>query len=380
MGRSFPSSGRGGRRCWRSPVAVVAAFVLAGYWAVAALVIGTDVRDIYPWGVEPRIASRHPLNNSIDLFSVAAKDRTSNFILVGASTTMGYTPEQIARSFPGARNAWNLSYSGSRPVDRDILLQLLANSGTPRRVLVSLDWSYILDPDKMRAGFGDYLYDRSALNDLKMINRDTLGAIWTLARTGDVGVTAKRAHVGRGSRWRLWHSPEQLAEMRRSIARHNPMLARAGRRDCAALGSLAGQLVPVLKTLSAKGNRIDLLVPPYSPLIYYPAASLRDRSQDLGDGFFADQLLLRRCAVTMTADIPGVAVWAPDRDLSLIADFDAFDDPGHLGDAAPLAKTLQAVGDERYRLTPTNVDAYIDALRAFTIAYRLPPPAQRSRD
>ena len=380
MGQFLPSSGRGGRRWWRSPIAVVAALVLAGYWAVAALVIGTDVRDIYPWGVEPKLASRHPLDSSIDLFSVAAKDRTSNFILVGGSTTMGYTPEQIARSFPGARNAWNLSYSGIRPVDRDILLQLLANSGTPRRILVSLDWSYLLDPHKMRAGFGDYLYDRSALNDLKMINRDTLGAISTLARTGDVGVKEKRAPVGRGGRWRSWHSPERLAEMRRSIALHSPMLTKAGRQDCDALGPLAGQLVPVLKKLSAQGNRIDLLVPPYSPLIYYPVAGSRDRSKDLGDGFFADQMLLRRCAVTMTADIPDVAIWAPDRDLSLIADFDAFDDPGHLGDAALLAKTLQAVGDERYRLTPANVDAYIDALRAFTIAYHLPPPAQRPGD
>lgn len=380
MGRSFPSSGRGRRRWWRSPVAVVAALVFAGYWAIAALVIGSDVRDIYPWGVEPRLASRHPLNASIDLFSVAAKDRASNFILVGGSTTMRYTPEQLERSFPGAHNAWNLSYSGSRPVDRDTLLRLLAESGTPRRILVSLDWSYALDPDEMRAGFSAYLYDRSALNDLKMINRDTLGAIRTLARTGRLGIAAKQPQAGRGSRWQLWHSPARLAAMRRSIALHNPMLAAAGRPDCDALVPLADQLVPMLKKLAARGNRIDLLVPPYSPLIYYPVAGSRDRSQETGDGFFADQLLLRRCAVTMTANIPGVAVWAPDRDLSLIADFDGFDDPGHLGDAALLTKTLQAVGDERYRLTTANVGAYIDALRAFTMTYRLPPPAQQPSD
>ena len=75
-------------RWLRRPFATMLVLVLAGYWSLAAAVLGFDLHDVYPWGAEPDAGTRHHFDASMDMFAVAANDRRSNFILVGSSTTM----------------------------------------------------------------------------------------------------------------------------------------------------------------------------------------------------------------------------------------------------------------------------------------------------
>lgn len=358
-----------------SPGPIAAALLLLGYWLAAAVVIAVDPLDLYSWGVKPQIETRWQATRALELFSTAARDEQSNTIVVGSSTMMLYTPADIRKAFPDARKPWNISYGGARPIDRDALLRQLARSETPRHIILALDWSYVMDASIEQPGFSSYLYDKSWINDLRQVNGSNLKIIADWARSGQIIVGSDAPALTddwakRRAQSIEWHSAERTAEIRQVLESYRTTLAVTDLTRCSQLSTISDQLIPSLKALSAKNNRIDILFPPYSPLMYLPVGKTRNRVDALGPGFFFNHMLLRRCVVEMTSAIPNVFIWAPDKDLSLIADFDRYNDPGHLIDKRALWQTFTSIGDPNFRLTPDNVNAYIDSLKMFTLTYK----------
>jgi hypothetical protein len=307
---------------------------------------------------------------------MAARDPQADVILIGSSTALLYTPDVIRATFPLARDVWNLSYRAARPADRDIVMRFIAAKAHARRVIVLLDYFYSADPTLRATDFPGYFYDANPLNDLRIINASMPGALLSTLRSGEPFQTGapveRRTARSFAQQYASSNTPDARAAWQAAIGRQRGTIDRPGRTRCRDLIPFEQQLLPAIRTLSKRGIAVDIFVPPYSPLMYYTFQDAPDHVQVAGRSFLEDQLLLRRCAVTETARLASVAVWAPDRDLGLIATIGNFKDPAHLAWTKQAQDTLKRIGDPKYRLTTDNVGDYVQRMRRLVVSYRLP--------
>jgi hypothetical protein len=356
----------------------MALLVMLGFWLAAAAGTAVDPYDLYPWGARVKLHSNYAPEHPGYLTWMAARDPNADVIVVGSSTALLYTPDVIRATFPGSGDVWNLSYSGERPAARDSLLRLIATRAHSRRVIINLDYYYAADPALLNPNFPAFLYDSNPFNDLRIINARLPAVLFSTLRKGQPFATGKateqRFETKFARQYAASRTPATRASWRAVIDRHRWEVDRPGSRRCSDFPAFEKQLIPAVRKMSERGIRVDILLPPYSPLMYY---AFMDQARALpinGHSVLEDQLLLRRCAVTETANLPMVAVWAPDRDLSLITDIDNFRDPAHLAWDAKGQSTLKAVGDPKYRLTLDNVDDYVQRMRHTVVNFHIPDP------
>ena len=383
-GRSAAGAKRTRRRWqFRSPTLRVALFVMVGFWLAAAITIAIDPYDLYPWGVRVKLRSNFDPDHAEYLGWMAARDKQADVIIVGASTAQLYTPDVIRATFPEARSVWNLSYRGVRPTDRDQLLRFLAEHANARRMIVMLDYFYSANPEIRSPEFPSFLYDTNPFNDLRVINSQLPGVMRSTFKSGAPFATGKpveqRLIKNLAEQYATNSQPAVRDHWRTVIERRRRDVDRpAERTSCSELVPLDKQLIPVVRELAARGVQVDIYLPPYSPLMYFMFVDDANHVPIAGSSFLEDQLLLRRCVVTETANIPLTAVWAPDRDLGLISNIDNFRDPAHLAWTGSAQATLKAIGNPSYRLTIDNIDAYVRNMRQFIVNYRLPAPEPKA--
>lgn len=336
------------------------AALLAGYWTVAAVVIATDPFDIYPWGATALVDRDDVTDDNKQAISAILKNLPSDLVMVGASTSIAYSPEDLRRAFPASQHPVNLSYGGVRPADRKAVLDQVIGHSAARHVIIWLDWSYGLSPREQVGAFPAYLYNDTVLDDLRMVNLNAIKIVldhWAGRpmfphfRT-DLALI-ERSYTGE---YQGFHSPEGVAELRRATVQYREATTRPSNRQCSGLEALTGQLVPQLRALLHQQRRVDLVVPPYSPGFYYVQAAAGNNQ------VFRDQVLLRRCVVEATAGMRGLNIYALDADRALTGDLRNYKDTSHLFGSAALTRAIAGVGDPTYRLTPQNVDAYLERL------------------
>ncbi len=351
-----------------SPPLIVFGTLFALVWAAVVLVFAVDPLGVLPWGPAPKLGrDDYPAQLAPRIIAAVAADPSIDVVLVGGSTATRVSRALLNRQL-SASNAINVSYAGTRPADRALVMERIARQGRFKRVIVMLDWGYADLTTRMREGFPAYLYDDGVLNKLHMVGADTV--IFALQRLSGLplrNLEWKRAgDADEDADWRAQtiNTPAALRRIARNVEAHRAVVATPGGMTCRDFGTISRQLVPEARMLSARRTLLDVVIPPLSLAAYYEPPD--------GDYRFLDrQLALRRCAVMALDGIPGVRIFAVDNEDWLTGDLANYKNPAHLRSAAAQTFLLQAVAHGTHRLTKGNVAAEMALLRSRVLHYRV---------
>lgn len=350
-----------------TPFILVSGLFLLAYWIIAAFVFITDPYDLRPWGAKAPMPAHLVTSESRVLALAVSKSPAFDLVMIGSSTAVSYTPEQIRAVFPESRNPVNFSYPGGRPKDRDFVLTAVARNTDAARVVVWIDWSYLAGAEEVVPGWPSYLFDDSLINDLRMINPEAISASFSMLNGRPAFVPSEREARSTAGAWgqlyRRFQSPRSMKAVMSDYDASVRTLQRGPERRCEDYPTLDHQLAPALRTLAARGKQVDLVLPAYSVVFY--GHTLRSNRFEL-----ASLMDFRRCLALAASGLPNVKVWALDGDLQMISDLGNYRDAAHLYAPAALQSALAGIGDPRYRLTPENVDARNTALWNAVQGYR----------
>lgn len=345
-----------------------AALISTIYLSLAVLVISVDPHNVYSWGAEPRIEEGEtPRDLVVDWIEVAAKDPEVNTYLVGSSVTAMYTPEYLESILgPGAKVA-NLSYGGPRPRDRDLVLDRLAANPNTRHVILTFDWMYMQEEDETNRGFPAFLYDSDITNDLRMVNPPTilktfeiLGGATSYQNPDDAIYERYVANMYDG-----FQSSTEMEKIGQSVERYRPGIGASSGRTCDSYPAINNQLIPDLESLSARGVKVDILIPISSYAFYYV------RQNDISSTLLDEMMVARRCLVTGAGDLENVRIFAFDDDPAVAGDLANFREVGHVYDPEILQKFVTVIATGGNQLTPENLADHERHIRAAVEQYRL---------
>ena len=343
------------------PILGAATLICILYLTLVALIVATDPYNVYSWGIRPKIdANDTPRDLAVKWVDVAIKDPTINTFLVGSSVTAMYTPQDIEAVLGPRANVYNLSYGGPRPRDRDIILDRLARNPHVRHIILTFDWMYIRGPKVTSKRFPAFLYDDDMGNDIRMVN---LAAI---DRTLDV-LSGNRVYENPDDKnyarfikrqYRHFQTSAQMANIATLVERYRRTITADSGRTCTSFRAINDQLLPNLRLFSARGVKVDILMPVTSYAVYYT------RQADIGPTLLDDQLTSRRCLVEAVDPLPHVRVFALDDEPAVAGDLGNYRDPGHVYNPAILRRFLAGIATGRDQLTRANVQQYEESIRA----------------
>lgn len=280
-------------------------------------------------------------------------------IVLGDSMSQNFLPDLTTRIL--GRPYVNLSLSGATYFEERTLLETALRSGQVREVLWGIAFSEARGaPDRSRLDreFPLYLYDADPLNDVRyLFNRDVLDQAVRRASGGPWGTT----DLNDFNNW-YWSEGNQ-AGRDRVLASFEKKRFRGGRRpDIPPAYDLATMKanfdLNILAPIRAHPEvRFNLFVPPFTTL--YFADMQANRPQ-----FFALVVGYYRHVFHALAPLPNVRLH--DFDLVPVTrDLDLYKDIRHY--QLPVsAWILHQVQAGRYRITPANADAVLDAFVAAT--------------
>jgi hypothetical protein len=359
-----------GRRRLRAAAPMLAVFggIWLVYLSVVATVLVTDPYDIYRWGSKVQFTANDvPRDNVIRLIDAVAKKTDINTFLVGGSTTAMYSPDDIENALGGKTVAYNLSYGGPRPMDRDIVLDQLAAIARSDRIIMTFDWMYILDPESMRQGFPEFLYDREILDDIRMVDLAAVARTLQIL-TGKVQYDSKdgeRYAKFVEQQYRAFQEKSKMAKLQVLIEQYRPVIDAPSGRSCSSFNAIDEQLVPTLRKFNEMGVEVDILIPILSYANYY------FRMSDISPTLLDEVLLSRRCLVEAVEGLHNVRVFAFDHDPAIAGDLANFRDPGHVYNPEILKKTLTSISTGNNILNRSNIDDYERRIRTEVKSYRL---------
>ncbi|MEE9433204.1 MAG: hypothetical protein V3V15_03080 [Sphingorhabdus sp.] len=356
----------------RRPALLVASGIWLAYICIGALIIGVDPYDLYPWGKDITVASRHQPFDAARLIRLAAKDKNADTILIGSSPTTMYTPDDIKKAFPGTNKPWNISYHGATAYDREQTLDELVEYSDAKHFIITIDYFYA-DPRIITRNFPDYMYDDNLTNDLRMINLGSLKASYLTLRYGtpyrDISAMLTKEDGYIASFRNRFQNKNNMAILRDNIENYRGKIAAVGRVNCNEFPMLE-PFFSQITALSAKGARVDLIIPAYSPAIYYDWIAAPIQRRLVGRTMLNDQLLMRRCVVEKASQINQVSVSSIDLDEDIVGDLANFRDSGHLDHKDNLMAILSAPEDPDRRITRNNLENYIKKVRNTVLNYQ----------
>lgn len=354
---------------WRAarPMILAAALISAAYLSLAAVVISVDPHDVYSWGAQPRIEEGEtPRDLVVDWIDVAAKDRTINTYLVGSSVTAMYTPEYLEGILGDGARVANLSYGGPRPHDRDLVLDKLGENPNLQRIILTFDWMYMQSPDETNNAFPAFLYDSDITNDLRMVNPQTILTTFDILRGNTTYSNPDDAIYTRfvDDMYDGFQKPGEMAKIGQAVERYQPRIGASSGRDCDSYPAINDQLIPDLKALSAKGVKVDIMIPIWSYAFYYI------RQNDISSTLLDELMVARRCLVNASSDIANVRVFAFDDDPEIAGDLANFREVGHVYDSDILRKFIDVLNTGNHLLTADNFADHERAVRSAVENYR----------
>lgn len=356
-----------------NPVILVFAILLLFYWAAAALILLVDPLNLYPWGAAVRISDSVSPEQKPALLVPAATDPQTDLVLIGSSVSALYSTHELREWLPGTRHPANLSYNQAGFDDNQAVLKLVGRAPSVKRVILFYHpVTYLQSPGGARPDIPMYLLDDSSLNDLRMVNSESLylavQAVW-----GRPLHDGSRYFAGllafRKDRFNRFQSPGAMAELAGAVRNGEAILAReTAPLNCAAYPGLDHQLLPFARKMSARGVRLDIVMPLLSHAYYGQWASAFGNTRQF-QAQFAKDLVLRRCIVTAINGLPHVGIYAFEEPW-LAGDMANFMDPGHFESRAG-SKYMFSNLNDAHRLTTDNIDIYISKLRESALTYKV---------
>jgi len=348
----------------------------AAYCLLALLLALIDPLALYPWGVSPQLKadSDYSMESTPYLVDAVAKDPGFDTLFIGGSTGHLYTPQMMEEILPNTRRAFNLSYGSPSAADRAAVAGLILRYSHARHFILEADWPYIVPAQDQRTAeaFPLYLYDDKWWNDLRDVNLQTIKLSLAVLRGNPLWISSWGKTLEQEKyrkRYEAVQSAASIARLAAIIARHKAGVDAPSALTCDAMDTIGAGLVPWVRALSQRGAQVDLVVPPYSWMIYYQAGEPGGSSHR--PTLLNDVLLMRRCVVQAVERIPGVRVFAFDDDSAISGDFRHYVDSGHLYDPGAGRYILQSIAAGEHRLTPDNIETKNAEIRSNVIHYQL---------
>ncbi|HEY1629862.1 MAG TPA: hypothetical protein VGF56_01005 [Rhizomicrobium sp.] len=345
------------------------ALVALVYWTAAAFCILVDPFDIYPWGLQVHLKhANYPSDSNPYLIDVAAKDPTIDTMLVGSSTAVDFTREQMMQ-IPGTKNPFNLSYEGALPADREVVTTQMLKYSHASRVILSFDFTYALDKDEARDEFPFYLYDGDAVDDLRMVGSTSArSAFSALTHHGEISNGGGNiTNLKHEEQFQDFQTPASMRALAKAVVRYRGEVDRPTAKTCAAFTAIDAQLVPYARALSRRHVALDVYIPPYATVTFYDWQNGLRRGL-LGDSIMEDQFLTRSCLVEALDGLPGVRIFAFDNEAWITDDLANYKDTAHVYNDRIQTYIMKQIGAGTHQLTKANVDGYLDTLHRRILA------------
>lgn len=349
------------------------AFALAG--AAYALVWAVDPYDLRPSGARIRLSERPYVDRLVPrLVSVAAKDG-SDLVVLGGSTTLGFSKPMLRETFPEANKPENLSITGISIEDFRLSAERLLASPSLKRVLLVMDVTLFRETGA-EAQVTRYLAPARWHDPAPEFEGEAVLAALHALRTGELGgpgwfrkdVERPDYLVGKHP---LSENARDLATYRAATPAMRKLVEPAGLTPCEALPAVEGILLPLIQRFRARGVVVDLVIPPYSLATYahWTADQRAWRRFGGADQVWPRLMGFRRCMVEGAAKIEGVRVFAFDNDTAITADLANYQDTSHLL-ALPVYRTmLMRIARGESTLTPASWPDYITRLKSSVLAF-----------
>jgi len=359
----------------RRPFLPAIGAITAACCLLALLLALIDPFAIYPWGIRPKLKMNGDYSADATRFLAAAVAKTPSFdtILLGGSTSRPYTPQMMEEILPGTRSAFNFSYSSPSPADRTAILRQLLQFSHARRLILEADWSYVLPKAVQHPtpGFPMYLYDEVWWNDVRGMSREAF-QLSRAALQGDAlwlpSWSRSAEQVGYRKRYERMQSETSQTQFRSFIARNKVSINNPSELTCRAMDAISEDLVPFARAFSARGVEVDVVLPPYSWVLYYWTADVDPRGVTR-PSMLNDVLQMRRCLVQALDDIPHVRIFSFDNIPGLASDWKNYFDPGHLYNSEANRYILRSIAQGQHVLSKRNIDADTAQLRSNVVRY-----------
>jgi hypothetical protein len=385
-GRSRPAGGphRPGRRPFPIFALLAGLPFLVGTLAYLLIVVVVDPYDIRPWGLAPHIADHRYPDTEWPLLIKVVTEGGYDTVLVGASTVMGVTSEQMRRAFGPDIRPVNLAYPLSTPDDMGETLRRVTAMPRLKHVIVVIDHSQMLP-----LGVANFPSRR----------RDSvLASDW--AHAGDFSIVAAEGSMNRvlygvydTPRWAAMDRPgfikksDSIATDQRISRRMNRAVVRYGKAvlgspetvDCRTYPFPDKVLHPALRRLVDRGVQVDLLFPPYLLASYYDWIERRMSNDAFAPGpVFPQMIAFKRCILQSVADFGDtVRVTAVDNDTSITGALDNYADPVHLLRPRAYQAMLDHIAAGDSHLTLASLPDYEARLAQNLLAVHVTPADER---
>ncbi|MDB5579745.1 MAG: putative TonB-dependent receptor protein [Bradyrhizobium sp.] len=355
-----------------NPVVLVVAIIFVGYWAVAIFVIAVDPLRLYPWGVEVTVSPAVSPQQKPELIVAETSDPNTDLIVIGSSVSAFYSQDDFRQWLPGVKHPVNLSYFLPGYEDNKAVLSLAEKNPNAKRVILFYHHAtYLQSPGETRAGMPMYALDQNRLNDLRAVNFESL--ILAIEAIRHQPLYAGTAYFSdlvalQEKKFQAFQTTAQMISLANDIDETRAELSsQTASSDCNKYPGLTQQIEPFAHTMSSKGVELDIVMPVLSHAYY--GQWLHDFRRDARfQSFFARDLALRRCIVNRLSKIPHVNIFAFE-DSWIVDDMANFTDPGHLHSVAASKYIFSKMRGDRYKLTPDNIEYYLDKFRAAIVNY-----------
>ena len=294
-------------RCRRANLAPLT-FVFATCWCMALACLAIDPYDMEPWGLSPRIEGRFAPDTVPFLAGTVLGDARYDVLVLGGSTLVRLDPADVERSTGG--KAFNLSYSGPRPLDRQLIFRRVLAAPHLRRVIVSLDWFHLLPVTRAAEGFPYFLLNGTRYDDLRGVGPTAFRFAWDRAFHGRIAADPGpfTAYLAEGEmQRRTFQSPAGLPGIAAVVEAGRGRVTRGTAPSCDELGAI-DELRRFAHQASKRGLSVTVVIPPVSLYWYYSQMGIVGRRMGIGEAPFAAVTGMWRCAVSALDGLPGVAV------------------------------------------------------------------------
>lgn len=307
------------------------------------------------------------------LFEAAARGK-ADLVIVGGSTSMGYTATMIRRAFPLAQRPVNLSYSCADTDDMRLVLPILEQSRDIRRVIVSIDVTLINKclPPRSQSALDPRYYRHDWNDPAPEFSAESLVLSKAEMQTHILDLPGWRPRLpdrveGMTDDQPLTSSPAAVAEIAGLVAKTRGKVTTGPDASCALVPAIKEVIAPFVRRMSARGVAVDIMAPPYSLAIY---ATWTADPQRFPASPFASIMALQRCALQETAGLPNVRFHGFGADPAMVGNLGLYRDVGHLEDYATYQTILDRIATGANVLTPAQWPAYEATLKREVDAFR----------
>lgn len=347
------------------------ALLVVVYWFCAAVYLFADPYGIYPWGRATAVDGRFDPENTPYLVDAVLDDPRYSVLIVGGSTLVRMDPRDVETALGG--RAFNLSYSGPRPRDRKVIFDRILRHTHLRHIIVSIDWSSLLDSRRGGDAFPFFLYNDTPYDDLRGLNRRSLRLAADRVTVGTMSAEPGeylRYVSGDELRRRDFLAHGNLMVLAAAIEQKRRRIGSGVVRPCGQLGAIA-ELQDFAAAAAGRGVKVTALIPPVSLAWFYEWVDNEERRISIGGDPLAATLGMWRCAVYALSAIPSAKVVGFD-DLDWIGgDLRNYIDAGHIVDPRIYAYIAKSLEDPARRLDSANIDGYVrsvdDRVRRFVV-------------